>query len=51
MAKKIKKDLNFYIEHFKDFSERLPWKYFVKILTDHYGCEIKNKPGSARLFV
>lgn len=51
MSKKIKKDIKFYTDHFKDFSVKLPWKFFVDILTKHYGCEIIKKSGSARLFV
>ncbi len=40
-----------YLESFNDFSIRLPWKEFVKILVNHYGCKMVNKPGSARLFI
>jgi hypothetical protein len=48
--KKSKKKID-YIECFCDFSIRLPWKEFVKILVNHYGCEMENKPGSKRLFI
>ena len=40
-----------YIENFCEFSVELPWKEFVKILINHYGCEMKSKRGAARLFI
>ena len=48
--KKSKKKID-YIENLCNFSFRLPWKEFVKILTKHYGCEIVKKRGSAILFI
>jgi hypothetical protein len=49
---KTKKNLQFYVENFSNFSERLPWKFFVKVLTAHYGFEMENaRRGSARLFI
>jgi len=45
-----KKNKEYYKEKFPDFSERLPWKFFVAVLLD-YGFEMVNKPGSVRLFV
>ncbi|BBO70984.1 hypothetical protein DSCA_49140 [Desulfosarcina alkanivorans] len=49
---KTKKNLDFYVKNFSNFSERLPWKYFVKVLTAHYGFEMENsRRGSARLFI
>ncbi len=46
-----KKKIEYYIENFANYSVRLPWKFFVKILKSHYGCEMKNKRGSTRLFI
>jgi hypothetical protein len=49
---KIKKNIDFYVANFSNFSERLPWSFFVKVLTKYYGFEMKNAPrGSARLFI
>jgi hypothetical protein len=48
--KKSKKKVDF-IENFCNFSVLLPWKECVKILINHYGCEMVNKPGSKRLFI
>lgn len=48
---KIKKNLEFYVANFSNYSERLPWKFFVKVLTRHYRFEMKNGKGSARLFI
>jgi hypothetical protein len=48
---KIKKDLKFYVENFANYSELLPWKFFVKVLTNHYGFEYVNHKGSVRLFI
>jgi len=48
---KIKKDLKYYVDNFDNYSERLPWKNFVSVLTKHYGFEMKNGKGSARLFI
>ena len=45
-----KKNKGYYKDKFSDFSEWLPWKYFVSVLLD-YGFEMVNKPGSVRLFV
>ncbi len=51
MPKKNKKKQIDYIENFCNFSVLLPWKEFVKILVNHYGCEKVNKSGSKRLFI
>jgi hypothetical protein len=48
---KVKINLDYYIENFSDYSVKIPWNIFVKILTKHYGCKMKNKSGSARLFI
>ena len=48
---KVKKDVSYYVDNFDNFSERLPWKYFVKVLTKHYGFEMVKKSGSVRLFI
>ncbi len=47
-----KKDFEFWVDNFCNFSVRLPWKWFVKILKSHYGFEMRTKRrGSGRLFV
>lgn len=48
---KVRINLEYYLEHFNDYSVKLPWKIFEKILINHYGCKIKKKSGSARLFI
>jgi|APSaa5957512622_1039677.scaffolds.fasta_scaffold30779_2 hypothetical protein len=48
---KQKKNLAFYVENFCNFSVKLPWKFAVKVLKNHYGCEIESKRGSARVFI
>lgn len=49
---KIKKNLEFYAANFSNLNERLPWKYFVKVLTNYHGFEMINaRRGSARLFI
>jgi hypothetical protein len=48
---KIKKDLKYYVDNFDNYSERLPWKKFIDVLTKHYGFEMENGDGSARLFI
>jgi hypothetical protein len=45
-----KKNKEYYRENFSNFTEWLPWDFFVAVLHD-YGFEKVNKPGSARLFV
>jgi hypothetical protein len=46
-----KRDIGFYIENIRNFSIKIPWDVFVKILTSCYGCEMESNPGSARVFV
>ena len=46
-----KKKIKYYIQNFKNYSIKIPWKDFVKIMTSHYGCEVVKKSGSARLFI
>jgi hypothetical protein len=48
---KVKINLEYYIKHFKDYSVKIPWKIFEKILKNHYGCKMNKKRGSARLFI
>lgn len=46
-----KKQIDYYIENFKNYSIRMPWDIFVKIMISHYGCEMESKRGSARVFI
>ena len=46
-----RKDIDYYIQNFRNYSVRIPWNIFVKILVSHYGCEMESKPGSARVFI
>ena len=48
---KIKKNVDYYIENFRNYNEKLPWNICTKILIGHYGCEIVKRPGSARIFI
>ena len=49
MSKKNK--IEYYIQNFKKYNIKIPWKIFVKIMTSHYGCDMVKKKGSARLFI
>lgn len=46
-----RKNIDYYIQNFKNYSVRLPWNIFVKILRSHYGCEMESKRGVARVFI
>ena len=45
-----KKDAQYYYENFKDFSVKIPWDCFVRILTEMLEFEKTNQRGSSRLF-
>jgi len=46
-----RRDIDYYIENIRNFGVKIPWDIFVRILTDYYGCEMENKPGSKRVFI
>jgi len=46
-----RKDIDYYIQNFKNYNVRIPWDIFVKILVSHYGCEMESKRGAARVFI
>jgi len=46
-----KRDIDYYRENIRNFSIKIPWDVFVKILTSYYGCEMESKPGSKRVFI
>ena len=46
-----KRKTQFYHASFRDYSAKIPWKYFIYILKNIYGFEISKKSGSLRALI